>query len=463
MSFPAAAAEALGDSQLRRNLRKATSTIRAKREGAVAELADWEQLRDAGEQIKAHAVAHLDVHLEQLERSVSAAGGTVHWARDGDEANRIVADLTRAADSDEVVKVKSLTTDETGLNDALARRGIAAIETDLAELIVQLDPADRQSHILVPAIHRNRQEIRALFAQHLPGNEGISAEPTELAAAAREYLRRKFLTVKVGVSGANFAIAETGSVGVVESEGNGRMCTTLPETLITVMGIEKVLPRFSDLEVMLQLLPRSSTAERMNPYTSIWTGVAEGDGPRDFHLVLLDAGRSAALADPQGRSALHCIKCSACMNVCPVFERTGGHAYESTYPGPIGAILSPQLAGMQAHTDLPWASSLCGACYEVCPVKIDIPSVLIHLRQKVVEQGDGPAAERLAMEAVGRVFNNRSRYERAQRAARIGARPFSRDGKIEARLPGPLKPWLDHRDLPAPPKQSFREWWRGRA
>ncbi len=455
MSFPAAAAKALDDSQLRRNLRKATSTIRAKREGAVAELGDWEELREAGARIKEHAVAHLDVHLERLEQTVTAAGGTVHWARDGDEANRIVADLTRAAGGDEIVKVKSLTTDETGLNDALALRGINAIETDLAELIVQLDPADRQSHILVPAIHRNRQEIRALFAEHLPGNEDISAHPADLAGAAREYLRRKFLTARVGVSGANFAIAETGSVGVVESEGNGRMCITLPQTLITVMGIEKVLPRFSDLEVMLQLLPRSATAERMNPYTSIWTGVADDDGPRDFHLVLLDAGRTAALADPGGRSALHCIKCSACMNVCPVFERTGGHAYESTYPGPIGAILSPQLAGMGAHTDLPWASSLCGACYEVCPVKIDIPSVLIHLRQKAVAAGEGAAAERLAMEAVARVFNSRSKYERAQRAVRLGAGPL-------ARIPGPLRAWTEHRDLPDPPRQTFREWWRER-
>ncbi|HYI36177.1 MAG TPA: LutB/LldF family L-lactate oxidation iron-sulfur protein [Thermoleophilaceae bacterium] len=449
--FPAAAGHALADSQLRRNLRKATSTIRAKREGAVAELEDWEQLRDAGARIKQHAVDHLDRHLERLEQSVTAAGGTVHWARDGDEANGIVAALTKAAGSDEVVKVKSLTTDEIGLNDALALHGIDAIETDLAELIVQLGDNDRQSHILVPAIHRNREEIRALFRERLPGNQDISSDPAELTAAAREYLRRKFLTVGVGVSGANFAIAETGSVGVVESEGNGRMCTTLPGTLITVMGIEKVLPRFSDLEVMLQLLPRSSTAERMNPYTSIWTGVAEGDGPRDFHLVLLDAGRTRALADPEGRSALHCIKCSACMNVCPVFERTGGHAYESTYPGPIGAILSPQLAGMAGHTTLPWASSLCGACYEVCPVKIDIPSVLIHLRQKVVKAGDGPAGERLAMEVVGRIFNSPRKYERAQKAARLGKR-----------LPFLVKPWTDHRDLPDPPEQTFREWWRER-
>ncbi len=466
--FQAAARAGLANGQQRRNLRKATTTIREKRERVVAELDDWEQLREAGKRIKEHAMRHLDVHLEQLEETVTGAGGTVHWARDASEANGIVARLVRAAGSREVVKVKSMATDEIGLNDALAAEGISAVETDLAELIIQLGDDDSQSHILVPAIHRNREEIRALFRARLPGNEELSAVPEELAAAARAYLREKFLTAGVGVSGANFAIAETGSVGVVESEGNGRMCTTLPPTLITVMGIEKVLPRFSDLEVMLQLLPRSSTAERMSPYTSIWTGATVGDGPRDFHLVLLDAGRTDTLADEVGRQALHCIKCSACLNVCPVFERAGGHAYESTYPGPIGAILSPQLAGMQAHTDLPWASSLCGACYEVCPVKIDIPSVLIHLRAKVVEDAkeDGLrgrlAGERLSMEALGRVFASRRRYEAAQKVARVGARPVSRDGTVEARLPGPLAGWLAHRDLKAPAQQSFRDWWRAR-
>jgi len=464
--FPTAARAALQDTQMRRNVRKATTTIRAKRERVVAELDDWEQLREAGRRIKERALRHLDVHLERLEASVTAAGGVVHWARDGAEAGRIVAGLVREAGSDEVIKVKSLATDEIDLNDRLAEAGITAIETDLAELIVQLAPGDRQSHILVPAIHRNRSEIRTLFRRSLPGTEDLTDDPADLAEAARRYLRSKFLSVGVGVSGANFAVAETGTVCVVESEGNGRMCTTLPHTLITVMGIEKVLPRVEDLEVMLQLLPRSSTAERMNPYTSLWTGVREGDGPRAFHLVLLDAGRTEVLADEVGRQALHCIRCSACLNVCPVFERTGGHAYESTYPGPIGAILTPQLHGLRAGTTLPWASSLCGACYEACPVKIDIPSVLVHLRGRVVRQAreDGPrgklAGERLAMGALARVFASPRRYERAQRLAAAGAAPLSRDGKVEARLPGPLSGWLAVRDLKAPPRQSFRAWWR---
>jgi L-lactate dehydrogenase complex protein LldF len=459
--FAEAARVALADKQLRRNLGNATTTIRAKRAAVVAELPDWEQLREAGRLIKGLAMRHLDVHLEQLERSVSERGGTVHWARDAAEANAIVARLVKATGSDEAIKVKSLATDEIGLNDALALEGIHAIETDLAELIVQLDPNDSQSHILVPAIHRNRTEIAALFRRHLEGTENLTDEPSALAEAARVHLRRKFLSVPVGISGANFGIAETGSICVVESEGNGRMCTTLPDTLITVMGIEKVLPRFADLEVMLQLLPRSSTGERMNPYTSLWTGVREGDGPRDFHLILLDNGRTEVLADEFGRAALNCIRCSACLNVCPVYERTGGHAYGATYPGPIGAILAPQLAGLHDHADLPWASSLCGACYEVCPVKIDIPSILTHLRRRVVAEEHGRwDPEDLSMAALGRVFASRRAYEAAQKTARVAARPISRDGAVRRKLPGPVAPWLRSRDLKTPAAQTFREWWK---
>jgi L-lactate dehydrogenase complex protein LldF len=461
--FPQAARRELLDPQLRHNLRKATHAIRDKRARAIAELEDWEQLREAGRRIKERALRHLDVHLEALERAVVAAGGCVHWAPDGAAANALVAELIRATGSREVVKVKSLTTDEISLNEALATEGITAHETDLAELIIQL-AGDRPSHILVPAIHYNRAEIRELFRARLPGAEALSDDPAALAEAARRYLREKFLSVAVAISGANFAVAETGTVCVVESEGNGRMCTTLPRTLITVMGIEKVVPRFADLEVMLQLLPRSSTAERMNPYTSLWTGVTPGDGPQEFHLVLLDAGRTDALADTVGRQALQCIRCSACLNVCPVYERTGGHAYESVYPGPIGAIVTPQLSALDTGASLPWASSLCGACYEVCPVKIDIPTVLVHLRGRVLRETPAGASrgERLAMRTLAGVLRDRRRYELAQRALRAGAWPLSRDGRIERRLPAPLAGWTAVRDLPAPPRQTFREWWRAR-
>jgi len=460
--FPVAARRAVADAQLRRNLGKATATIRAKRAGVVAELPDWEELRTAGQAIKARTIRDLGRYLEQLEAAVQARGGTVHWARDATEANTIVTSLVREAGASEVVKVKSMVTDEIGLNDALAAAGIAAHETDLAELIVQLGQ-DRPSHILVPAIHRNRAEIREIFLREMPdADPGLTDDPAALAEAARRHLRRKFLTASVGISGANFAVAETGTLCVVESEGNGRMCLTLPQTLITVMGIEKVIPTWADLGVFLQLLPRSSTGERMNPYTSMWTGVTPGDGPQEFHLVLLDNGRTAALADPVGREALYCIRCSACLNVCPVYERTGGHAYGSVYPGPIGAVLSPQLTGVEDNASLPYASSLCGACYDACPVRINIPSLLVHLRARHVDEARRvhrvPSAEAITMAAASWVMTSPRRYAAAQRAGQVG-RLVGRGGKISV-LPPPLAAWTRARDAPAPPGQTFRQWWR---
>jgi L-lactate dehydrogenase complex protein LldF len=467
--FPQAARAALADAQLRHNLGHATQTIRAKRAAVVSEVPDWQELREAGRALKERVLRHLDAHLTQLEESVTRAGGTVHWARDAAECNRLVGDIIAAHGADEVVKAKSLTTEETHLNEALAQRGIRAWETDLAQLIIQLSD-DAPSHILVPAIHKNREQIRALFARTLPGAPpDLSDDPRELAEAARLHLRKLFLGARVGISGVNFAVADTGTVSVVESEGNGRMCTTLPEMLISVMGIEKVIPTWEDLEVYLQLLPRSSTAERMNPYTSLWTGVRDGDGPREFHLVLVDNGRTDVLADEIGRQALNCIRCSACLNVCPVYERTGGHAYGSTYPGPIGAILTPMLSGMTEAASLPYASSLCGACYEVCPVKINIPEVLVHLRHEEVQAStrargvrERLAPEHAAMRALARVFASRRLYEAAQRAGRLSQWPLVRDGKIR-RLPGPLHGWTAARDLPALPPQSFRDWWRDRS
>ena len=362
-----------------------------------------------------------------------------------------------------------MATQEIGLNEALAERGITAWETDLAELIVQLGH-DQPSHILVPAIHRNRSQIRGIFLREMAGvDPDLSDDPRELAMAARRYLRAKFLSARVAISGANFAVAETGTLVVVESEGNGRMCLTLPQTLITVMGIEKLLPTFADLEVFLQLLPRSSTGERMNPYTSMWTGVTPGDGPTDVHLVLLDNGRTATLADDIGRAALHCIRCSACLNVCPVYERTGGHAYGSVYPGPIGAVLSPQLTGITGGSDpndsLPYASSLCGACFDACPVKIDIPNLLVNLRAQHTEARSSshrlPGPEQVAMAATAWAMSSPSRWSRAQAATRPGRLLGRRSGAIHA-LPGPLAAWTAARDLPRPPAQTFRQWWSTR-
>jgi len=463
-SFQNAAKDLLGDTQLRKNVRHATGVIQAKRKIVVDELPDWQELRESGRQIKKHTLEHLDLYLEQFERNCTAAGGVVHWARDAEEARRIVTELVRGSASDEVIKIKSMTTEEISLNKALEAAGVKVYETDLAELIIQLGH-DLPSHIVVPALHKNRQQIREIFQREMNLPE-LGERPQDLAEAARQFLREKFLRVKTGVSGANFLIAETGGVCVVESEGNGRMCLTLPETLITIAGIDKVIPRYQDLEVFLQLLPRSATGERMNPYNSIWTGVHAGDGPRAFHVILLDNARTEILADTESRQTLSCIRCGACQNACPVYRQTGGHAYGSVYAGPIGAILTPQLQQMESARSLPYASSLCGACYEVCPVKINIPEVLIHLRNKVVERetrGLGALnPEALAMKVMASIFGSERRLRAAQRLGRMAERPLVNAEGWITWLPGFAGGWTKVRDLHEMPTETFREWWEKR-
>ena len=470
--FPKYAKEELKNEQLRANLRFVTHAIRNKRARVTAEVPDWQDLRNTGESVKNYVLANLPELLEQFERNFTAAGGHVHWARNATEANQIALDLIREQGVDEIIKIKSMATAETGLNEFLEENGINAIETDLAEEIVQLGH-DRPSHILVPAIHRNRREIRDIFLREIEGiNPDITDEPAELAEASRNRLRNKFLNTTVAVSGTNFGIAETGTLTIVESEGNGRMCLTLPDTLITFMGIEKILPTFQDYEAFLQLLPRSSTGERMNPYTSMWTGVTPGDGPQNMHVILIDNGRTAVLADELGRQALRCIRCSACMNVCPVYERAGGHAYGSTYPGPIGAILSPQLSGIEAaeNNSLPYASSLCGACYEVCPVKINFPEVLVHLRAKDVEskhairefEGNkkAPFSQMDGMMlGAKKLFASGKMMSIAERGLPMSRLISGRKHKITA-VPGIVGGWTAYRDIPEPPKESFRNWWK---
>lgn len=463
--FPEAALPVLRDTQLRKNVAHATDVIQAKRARLVAEKTDWQELRTAAASIRDHALANLGIYLEEFEAHCTAAGGVVHWARHAAEARNIILDLLRQERAREVIKIKTMTSAEIQLNPFLESNGIRATETDLAEIILQLGNGE-PSHIVVPALHVNRSQVRDIFARRM-GLPELSDDPQALTAAARQYLRQKFLSVPVAICGANFLIAETGSVAIVESEGNGRMCLTLPRTLIALAGIEKVLPRYQDLEVMLQVLARSATGERMSPYTSLWTGVTPGDGPQRFHVILLDNGRASILARERERQTLRCIRCAACMNACPVYRQTGGHAYGSVYPGPIGAILTPQLTHMRHAQSLPYASSLCGACYEVCPVKINIPEVLIDLRAQVTDQ-ERREAKRffdpmyLGMRAAGVVMSRAKLFHAAQRAARIGLRLFTRgDGWIHS-LPGMGAKWTQTRDLRGMPQQTFHEWWAAR-
>lgn len=468
--FPKAALPLLNDAQLRKNVRHATEVIQTKRDRVAAELPDWQALRAQAATIKQATLARLDEHLLAFEANCTAAGGQVHWARDAEEANRIVLEIVEEqlrelggeAARREVLKIKTMTADETGLNHALEAAGIRPYETDLAELIVQLGK-DRPSHIVVPALHKNRSQIREIFREQM-SLPNLEDSPEALTAAARAYLRQRFLSVPIAIGGANFLVAETGGVTLVESEGNGRMCLTLPHTLILMAGIEKVIPRFADLGVMLQLLPRSATGERMNPYNSLWTGVTPGDGPQNFHLVLLDNGRTKILADQKARQTLRCIRCGACQNACPVYRETGGHAYGSTYGGPIGAIVTPQLQNMEHAQSLPYASTLCGACYEVCPVQINIPEVLIHLRGRVVrEQQSALKPEAIGLRTAAAIFRSRRRLEAAHRLAQM-AQPVLAHTPMADRewfysLPGIFGAWTRSRDLRAIPRQSFRQWW----
>ena len=464
--FPQAVLPVLRNPQLRKNVAHAIDVIQAKRAKLVAEKKDWQELRAAASAIRAHALENLGAYLEEFETRCTAAGGTVHWAADAAEARRIVLDLLREENASDVIKIKTMTSAEIQLNPFLEAAGVNVFETDLAEIILQLGD-EEPSHIVVPALHINRSQVREIFARRM-GLKDLSDDPHALTAAARTYLRQKFLTIPTAISGANFLIAETGGVAVVESEGNGRMCLTLPKTMITLAGIEKVLPRFQDLEVMLQVLARSATGERMNSYNSLWTGVTPGDGPKRFHVVMLDNGRSSILAQPKQRQTLKCIRCAACMNACPVYRQTGGHAYGSVYPGPIGAILTPQLMQMHHAQSLPFASSLCGACYEVCPVKINIPEVLLELRSQVVNQERRDLGRffdpmYMGLRIANLIFSSSWLFHASQSMGRIGLRFFTRkDGWIHS-LPSVGGKWTQTRDLRGFPSQTFHEWWTARA
>lgn len=444
-------------------VQQATDRFVGGRAARVAELPQWEELRQIGSDIRLHTIEYMDVYLEQLEQKVLAAGGHVHWAETAEEANRIVLQIAREHNVRTAVKSKSMATEETGLNHALEQAGIQAIETDLGEYIIQL-AGTGPSHIIVPAVHLKKEEVAGIFSEKLAIE--APSDPAALARIAREILRGKFLQAEMGISGGNFLVAETGTLVMVTNEGNGRMVSTMPDLHVAVVGIDKVVPDWDSLTVFLKLLARSATGQKLSTYTQFITGPRreEGEfGPKEFHLVLLDNGRSRILKDPVGREVFKCIRCGACANVCPVYKNVGGFAYGWFISGPIGAILSPQMLGTQTARELPFASTLCGACAEVCPVKIPIPTILRHLRRRVAEGDEvaGPALAlpvRAAAQAASIGLSQNWLYRLGTRLLPAVMSIFLRDGWI-ARAPYPLSRWTKARPLP-PFRAGFRGWWR---
>jgi L-lactate dehydrogenase complex protein LldF len=439
-------------------LKRATDTFIDRRRVAVASAPDWEALRERAREVKEHTINHLDYYLEKLVTNVEKHGGTVYWAKTGADVSKYIIELARSRGVESVVKAKSMATEEIELNHALEAAGIRPIETDLGEYIIQL-AHEKPSHIIVPAIHKTREQIADLFAEKL--RQGRPSEVAEITAMARARLRNEFLAAGMGISGANFAISDTGTIVLVENEGNIRLSTQVPRIHVAVVGIEKVIPKVEDLSVFLRLLPRSGTGQKLTAYVSFLNGPRQPEG-HEFHLVLLDNVRTRILADEQMRESLYCIRCGACLNVCPVYQKIGGQAYGWIYPGPIGAIISPQLQGLKEAADLPFASSLCGACRDVCPVAINIPDLLLALRSRVREQASGNASETIAMRGLAILGKRPPLFRSVAHIGRIVMNAISSNSRVRRMKFGPLKGWLEYRDLSAPKQQSFRSQWKKR-
>lgn len=454
--------EGLDNEFMRQAVSAAQERMGTGRLKAASDLGDWEAWRDLGEEIREHTINNLDYYLHELSEAVAASGGHVFFAQTKTEANEYIKQVIQEQKGKKVVKSKSMVTEELGLNEELQNINVDVVETDLGEWILQLDE-DPPSHIVAPALHKNKEQIQQTFKKnrHYKG----SAKPEELATFAREQLREEFLSADIGITGCNFAVAETGSVTLVTNEGNGRLVTSLPNTLISVMGMERIVPTWEELDVLVSLLTRSAVGQKLTSYVTSITGPkceGEIDGPEHFHLVIVDNGRSKMLGT-EFQSALHCIRCAACINVCPVYRHIGGHAYGSIYPGPIGAVITPILDGYEDHVDLPYASSLCAACTEACPVKIPLHELLIRHREHIVEQGDKvPFSEKMAMRGFGIWAKHPAAYKMSRSFARTALRPWTKDEKI-TRGPGPLKKWTKSRNFPAVSKQSFRQWFRQRS
>ena len=465
--FVAASQAAVRDAQLRQALRRAGSGFDGARREAIDEITPevWEDWRREARQVKEHTIGHLDYYLAMLERNVTAAGGQVHFAADAAQANAIVLEIARTQGVGTVTKSKSMVSEELGLNHVLEGDGIEVFETDLGEYIIQL-AEETPSHLVAPALHKTRGQVARLFADKLgvPYSDDIE----EMARVARVALRQKFLDADMGISGANFLVAETGSLVIITNEGNGRLCTSAPRIHIGLAGMEKVIPSLQDLAVFLRLLPRSATGQRISSYVSMVTGPRRGDdedGPEEFHLIIVDNGRSRLLRDPALRESLYCIRCGACLNVCPIYQRVGGHAYGWVYPGPIGSIVTPGLVGAAQAKDLPNASTLCGACRDACPVQINIPRMLLHLRQNLTEGTDdyqrtASDTDALAARGFASVMTTPLLLRLGRKIGRALLKPVSKNGVVgRSRMPL-LSRWTRARDLPLPPARAFREIWR---
>lgn len=461
--FKARARAALDDPKLRSSFRGAMDFLQAKRAVQFPDGDELEQLRDLGEAIRQHALSRLPDLLAQLEDKLTAAGVQVHWAETAEQANAIVHGIAQAHRARRVIKGKSMASEEIELNHYLAERGIDCIESDMGEYIVQL-AGEKPSHIVMPAIHKTRGDIAALFEQHIPDTP-YTEDVDELIQTGRRALRQAFVEADIGLSGVNFAAADTGTLWLVENEGNGRLSTTVPDVHIAIMGMEKVVAKLEHIVPLASLLTRSATGQAITTYFNLISGPrnagrGERDGPREVHLVLLDNGRSQAYADEQLRATLQCIRCGACMNHCPVYQTVGGHSYGWVYPGPMGSVLTPAFQGLENALDLPQASTLCGACHVACPVKIPLPDLLRTLREMQMERGLRPWAERAAFCAWA--FAARRPWLYAL-ATRIGARVLrwmgGRRGMIR-RLPLAGRGWTLGREFPAPEGRTFRELYR---
>lgn len=451
----------LEDSFMRGAVAGAQDSIEMKRRIAAAELGNWEEWRSHAEEIRQHVLEYLDYYLEQLSENVAKRGGHVFFAQTAEEATDYIRGVVKKKNAKKIVKSKSMVTEEISLNAALEKDGCKVVETDLGEYILQVDE-DIPSHFVAPALHKNRDQVRDVFAKKLGYTK--SNEPVELAGHARKMLRQEYLTADIGITGCNFAVAETGSITIVTNEGNADLTTSLPKTQITVMGMERIVPTFEELDVLVSMLTRSAVGQRLSSYVTVVSGPREEldvDGPEEFHLVILDNGRSEILGG-EFQAALQCIRCAACVNVCPVYRQIGGHAYGSIYSGPIGVVLSPLFGGYEKYKELPYASTLCGACTEVCPVKIPLHNLIHKHREIIVEkEGKAPFTEKMAMKAFGLGASSPALYNIGSKLASTAMNSFT-DGEKFTKGVGPLKAWTESREFPAPNKERFRDWFKNR-